>query len=180
MIKFSLRIAFLEKLQTCRCFCPLLCCIWEHGRNFASSHLFFLLDISSRIVYFISLRKENTSCCENSGFHDDHCKFQLTLESRNCSKHFIMYEPQSVLFGCGGTAGYLGRLSFTSSIRVEILGVNIQCCSFSKRKMGKTENVLLSIGKLKRKRKNALINLIAYGMYHFIFQPEFQGFPCKC
>ena len=56
----------------------------------------------------------------------------------------------------------LGRLPFTPSIRVEILGVNIQCCRFSKRKMGRSENVLASIGKFKRKRKNALIKSIAY------------------
>ena len=55
-----------------------------------------------------------------------------------------------------------GRLPFTPSIRVEILGVNIQCCRFSKRKMGRSENVLASIGKFKRKRKNALIKSIAY------------------
>ena len=59
-------------------------------------------------------------------------------------------------------AGEQGRLPFTPSIRVEILGVNIQCCSFSKRKMGRSENVLASIGKFKRKRKNALIKSIAY------------------
>ena len=55
-----------------------------------------------------------------------------------------------------------GRLPFTPSIRVEILGVNIQCCRFSKCKMGRSENVLASIGKFKRKRKNALIKSIAY------------------
>ena len=62
---------------------------------------------------FISLRKEITSLWENSGFHDDHCKFLLT-KSRNFSKHFIMYKPQSVLFGCGGIVGYL--ICFTSSV----------------------------------------------------------------
>ena len=59
----------------------------------------------------------------------------------------------------------LGRFPFTPSIGVEILGVNIQCCSFSRRKiieMGRSENVLVSIGNCKRKRKNALIKSIAY------------------
>ena len=59
-----------------------------------------------------------------------------------------------------------GRLQFTPSILVEILGVNIQCCSFSKRKMGRSENVLVSIGKFKRKRKNALIKSIAYNFWN--------------
>ena len=36
---------------------------------------------------------------------------------------------------------------------MEILSVNIQCCSFSKRKMEKSENVLVSNGKLKKKEK---------------------------
>ena len=56
----------------------------------------------------------------------------------------------------------VNRLPFPPSIRVEILGVNIQCCSFSKRKMGRLENVLLSIGKFKRNRKYSLIKTIAY------------------
>ena len=55
-----------------------------------------------------------------------------------------------------------GRLPFTPSIRVEILGVNIQCY----RKMGRSENVLESIGKFKRKRKNALIKSIAYNFWN--------------
>lgn len=59
------------------------------------------------------LRKEITSLWENSGFHDDHCQFLLT-KSRNFSKHFIMYKPQSVLFGCGGIVGYL--ICFTCSV----------------------------------------------------------------
>ena len=53
-------------------------------------------------------------------------------------------------------------INFTPSIGVEILGVNIQCCSFSRRKIGRSENVLVSIGNCKRKRKNALIKSIAY------------------
>ena len=60
----------------------------------------------------------------------------------------------------------LERLPFTPSIRVENLGVNIQCCSFSKRKMVRSENVLVSIGKFKRKRKNALIKSIAYNFWN--------------
>ena len=56
----------------------------------------------------------------------------------------------------------LGRLPFTPSIRVEILRVNIQCCSLSKRKMEKSQNVPVSIGKFKKKRKNVLIKLVAY------------------
>ena len=56
----------------------------------------------------------------------------------------------------------LGRFPFTPSIRVEILGVNIQCCSLFKRTMGRPKNVLVSIGKFKRKGKNALIKSIAY------------------
>ena len=55
-----------------------------------------------------------------------------------------------------------GRLPFTPSIRVEILVVNIQCSSLSKRKLEKSEDVLVSIGKFKRKRKNAAIKPIAY------------------
>ena len=43
---------------------------------------------------------------ENFGFHEDHCKSILT-KSRNCSKHFITYKPQSLSFGCCGTVGYL-------------------------------------------------------------------------
>ena len=62
--------------------------------------------------------------------------------------------------------GSPGRLPFTPSIRVEILGANIQCCSFSKRKMGRSENVLVSIGKFKRKRTNALIESIAYNFWN--------------
>ena len=46
-----------------------------------------------------------------------------------------------------------GRLPFTPFIRVEIFGVNIQCSSLSKRKMKKSENVLVSIAKFKKKRK---------------------------
>ena len=61
----------------------------------------------------------------------------------------------------GASTGYR-HWRFTPSIRVEILGVNIQCSSFSKRKMVRSENVLVSIGKFKRKRKNALIKSIAY------------------
>ena len=59
-----------------------------------------------------------------------------------------------------------GHLPFTPSIWVEILGVNIQCSSFSKRKMVRSENVLASIGKFKRKRKNALIKSIAYSFWN--------------
>ena len=55
-----------------------------------------------------------------------------------------------------------GRLPFTSSIRVEILVVNIQCSSLSKRKLEKSEDVVVSIGKFKRKRQNAAIKPIAY------------------
>ena len=55
-----------------------------------------------------------------------------------------------------------GRLPFTPSIRVEILVVNIQCSSLSKRKLEKSEDVLVSIGKFKRKGKNATIKPIAY------------------
>ena len=58
--------------------------------------------------------------------------------------------------------GNRGRLPFTPSIRVEILGVNTQCCSLSKRKLKKSEDVLVSIGKFKRKRQNASIKPIAY------------------
>ena len=58
---------------------------------------------------------------------------------------------------------FFPKKPFTPCIRVEILGVNIQCCSFSKRKMVRSENVLVSIiGKFKRKRKNALIKSIAH------------------
>ena len=60
----------------------------------------------------------------------------------------------------------LRKKPFTPSIRVEILGVNIQCCSFSKRKMVRSENVLVSIGKFKRKRKNALIKSIAHNFWN--------------
>ena len=59
-----------------------------------------------------------------------------------------------------------GRLPFTPSIRVEILGVNIQCSSLSKRKLEKSEDVLVSIGKFKRKRKNAAIKPIAYNFWN--------------
>ena len=116
---FSLRSSILDKLQTCQCFCPLHYCIWEHGSSFASSKLFFLLDSSSRIACFITLRKESTSSWENSGFDDDHSEFLLT-KSRNFSKDFIMYKPQSMLFGCGGTVGYL--ISFTSSVFFPLCG----------------------------------------------------------
>jgi len=47
-----------------------------------------------------------------------------------------------------------------------MLGVNIQCFSFSKRKFRRSENVSLSIGKFKRKRKNALIKSIAYNFWN--------------
>ena len=58
--------------------------------------------------------------------------------------------------------GFLGRSPFTSSIRVEILGVNIQCCSLSERKTETSQNVLVTIGKFTKKRKNALIKWVAY------------------
>ena len=50
----------------------------------------------------------------------------------------------------------LGRLTFTPSIGVESLGLNIQYCSLSKRKMKKSENVLVSIRKFRRKRKKPI------------------------
>ena len=52
-----------------------------------------------------------------------------------------------------------GRLPFTPSIRVEILGVNIQRCNFSKRKMWRSENVLVSI-------QYALIKSIDYNFWN--------------
>ena len=49
---------------------------------------------------------------------------------------------------------------------MEILGVNIQYWRLSKRKMEKSKNVLESIGKLKKKRKCALIKSIAYNFWN--------------
>ena len=46
------------------------------------------------------------------------------------------------------------------------LVVNIQCSSLSKRKLEKSEDVLVSIGKFKRKRKNAAIKPIAYNFWN--------------
>ena len=60
-----------------------------------------------------------------------------------------------------------GHLPFTPSIRVEILGVNMQGCSFFKHKMEKSQNqnVLVSIGKLKKKKKTC-IEWIAYNAWN--------------
>jgi len=44
-----------------------------------------------------------------------------------------------------------GRLPFTPPMRVEILGVNIQCSSLSKRKLEKSEYVLVESSKGKEK-----------------------------
>ena len=49
---------------------------------------------------------------------------------------------------------------------MEVLVVNIQCCSLSKRKLEKSEDVLVSIGKFKRKRKNAAIKPIAHNFWN--------------
>ena len=57
-----------------------------------------------------------------------------------------------------------GHLPFTSSNRVEILGVNIQCWSLSKRKTEISQNVLVSIRKFTNKRKNALIKPAVYNL----------------
>ena len=73
----------------------------------------FLLDIASRIVCFNPLQKESTSGWENSGFYDDHSKL-LLIKSRNFPKHFTRYNPQSVLLGSDGTAGYL--ICFISTV----------------------------------------------------------------
>jgi len=52
---------------------------------------------------------------------------------------------------------------FTSSFWVEILGVNIQCCSLSKHKMEISKNAQASIiEKFTKERKNALIKMLAY------------------
>ena len=45
---------------------------------------------------------------------------------------------------------------------MEILGVNIQCCSLLKRKLEKSEYVVVAVGKFKSKRKNASINASIY------------------
>ena len=60
----------------------------------------------------------------------------------------------------------MGRLPFTSSIRVEILGVNIQCWSLSKRKTEISQNVLVSIRKFTKNRKNALIKPVVYNLWN--------------
>ena len=61
---------------------------------------------------------------------------------------------------------WLGALSITSSIRLEILGVNIQCWSLSKRKTEISQNVLVSIRKFTKKRKNALIKPVVYNLWN--------------
>ena len=111
MFLFSIRSEFLDKSQTCRGFYSLHCCIWEHGRSFASSKLFFVGYCVQNSV--LPLRKESTSGWENSGFYDDHSKL-LLIKSRNFPKHFTRYNPQSVLLGCDGTAGYL--ICFISAV----------------------------------------------------------------
>ena len=60
----------------------------------------------------------------------------------------------------------LRHLPFTSSIRVEILGVNIQCWSLSKRKTEISQNVLVSIRKFTKKRKNALIKPVVFNLWN--------------
>ena len=52
--------------------------------------------------------------------------------------------------------GNLGRLAFVPSIRVEILGVNIQCCSFSKRKMGRSEICIGINWKVQKEKKKCI------------------------
>ena len=77
--------------------------------------------------------------------------------------HLHMLSPLNYERDCHEIVSIQRRLPFTPSIRVEILGVNIQCCSLSKRKLKKSEDVIVSIGKFKRKRKNAsIIQPIAY------------------
>ena len=49
---------------------------------------------------------------------------------------------------------------------MEILGVNIQCCSLSTRKMDKSQNVLVSVGKLKHDRKSALIKPMSHNFWN--------------
>ena len=136
------------------------------------------------------------------------CKNYSSIWTANWNNNMSVYDPfgtkerpeqDSNLELCNVDAGLhqlsyqaswdLGHLPFTPSIRVEILGVNIQCCSFSKCKMGRSENVLVSIGKFKRKRKNASINSIAYNFWNvsnglvlyvpFHFPTRISGFSVK-
>ena len=66
------------------------------------------------------------------------------------------------LVSVAGFSGFYGRLPFTSSIQLEILGLNIRYCSLSERKTEISQNVLVSIGKFGKKRKNTLIKPLAY------------------
>jgi len=66
------------------------------------------------------------------------------------------------LVSVAGFSGFYGRLPFTSSIQLEILGLNIRYCSLSERKTEISQNVLVSIGKFRKKRKNALIKPVAH------------------
>lgn len=51
------------------------------------------------------------------------------------------------------TLGNQGRFPFTRSIRVEMVGSNIQYCSLSKYNVDKPQNVLVSVGKPRKNRK---------------------------
>ena len=49
-----------------------------------------------------------------------------------------------------GERGKPGALTIYTTHPDEILRANIQCCSLSKRKMNKSQNVLVSVGKIKK------------------------------
>ena len=71
---------------------------------------------------------------------------------------------------------------------MEILGVNIQCCSLSKHEMEISQNALASIiEKFTKERKNALIKLLAYNFWNVsngmvctvLFSNHFSRFPMR-
>ena len=66
---------------------------------------------------------------------------------------------------------------------MEIIVLSIQYCRLSKRKMEKKKKSkkCTGIGKLKKEKKKYTDSktLQVDGLYHFIFQPEFQWFPGK-
>ena len=101
--------------------------------------IFHLVDTSSIIVFLSILRRQTMSRCEKFGFHVAHCK--SVINSKNCSKHFMAYKPQSLSFGCRGTVGYLtcstsrvflppcdGLADQTSLRYLTILRLIVFCC----------------------------------------------------
>ena len=100
------------------------------------------MDTSSIIVFLTILRRERMSRSVKFGFHVDHCKSLLT-NSKNCSKHFMTYKPQSLSFGCRRTLEYLtcstsgvllplcdGLANHTSLRYLTILRSTVFCCFF--------------------------------------------------